>query len=175
MWPAFVQVYHHILPHSQKQIPSLHIFNDCMLWRPVIIQKITVIQTNTRWSETKSHCQLNRCSYPIFLLKRAFQNSQLCQASSWHFSRILQECHQVVEAFVFKMERLGSGTSYGCRHGPVHRIFWTINLHVIISSHLDKLQKLLRINWIKCNTNTAKYCDREGEIKCTNGWLRIIG
>lgn len=74
-------------------------------------------------------------------VERAFQNSKLCHTSSWHFSRILQECHQVLEAFVFKMERLGSGTSYGRKHGPVHRIFWTINVHIIISSDLNKLQK----------------------------------
>lgn len=108
-------------------------------------------------------------------LERAFQNSQLCQAPSWHFCWILQECHQVLETFVFKMERLGSGTSYGCRHGPVHGIFWTINLQVIISSDLNKLQKLLRINWIKFNKNTAKHYDWEGEIKCVNEQLGIIG
>lgn len=112
--------------------------------------------------------------FPVFI-ERAFQNSQLCQASSWHFSWILQECHQTLEAFVFETGRLGSGNSYGCRHGPVHRIFWTINLHVIISSDLNKLQKPLRINWIKFNKSTTKYCDWEGEVKHTNKGLRENG
>ena len=61
--------------HNASSVSSLtvrsqfHVFRDCTLWRPVIRQKISVIQTSARWLETKSHCQLNRCSYSIFPLK----------------------------------------------------------------------------------------------------------